>query len=107
MKTFALLLLVALPASGQDMWGEEEAQKACAPFEHYQPGPAARPTEADRKTFSREKNCFGHFYSADVKPDYDKGSRCCLVRGDCNRELAMVFANAWARRATSTRPCTS
>ena len=95
MRIFALLLLTALPAFGQDFWGEEDARKACAPFERYQPGPAARPTEEDRKAFSREKNCFGHFYSADVKPNYDKGRRCCLVRGDCNRELAMAFANAW------------
>ena len=96
MRILALsLLLLAAPAAAQDDWGEPEAQKTCASFEKYQPGPAARATEGDRKAFGREKNCFGHFYSADVKPDYDKGRRCCLVRGDCNRELAMVFANGW------------
>ena len=88
----ALALLVPSILAAQD---PEPIEQACARFKQYQPGPAARPTEADRKAFSREKNCFGHFYSADVKPDYDKGRRCCLVRGDCNRELAMVFANGW------------
>lgn len=98
-QAVALALLVSLPLMAQetqdDFWDEEDAQKACEPFLRYLPGPAGRPTEADRKAFEREKNCFGHFYSADVKPDYDKGRRCCLVRGDCNRELAMVFANGW------------
>lgn len=87
-----LMLLVPPTLTAQD---PDPVEQACARFKQYQPGPAARPTEADRKAFGREKNCFGHFYSADIKPDYDKGRRCCLVRGDCNRELAMVFANGW------------
>lgn len=88
----ALALLVPSTLAAQD---PDPVEQACARVKQYQPGPAARPTEADRKAFSREKNCFGHFYSADVPPDPDKGRRCCLVRGDCNRELAMLFANGW------------
>jgi uncharacterized protein YecT (DUF1311 family) len=89
----ALALLAPSTLAAQDP--VDPVEHSCARFKQYQPGPAARPTDADRKAFNREKNCFGHFYSADVKPDYDKGRRCCLVRGDCNRELAMVFANGW------------
>jgi uncharacterized protein YecT (DUF1311 family) len=92
----AFTLLASLPLTAQEeFWGEEDARKACEPFLRYQPGPAGRPTEADRKAFEREKNCFGHFYDPDGKPEYDKARRCCLVRGDCNRELAMIFANGW------------
>lgn len=92
----AISLLASLPLAAQDdFWGEEDARKACEPFQRYQPGPASRPAEADRKAFEREKNCFGHFYDPDGKPEYDKARRCCLVRGDCNRELAMIFANGW------------
>ena len=88
----ALALLAPSTLAAQE---PDPVEQACARFKQYQPGPAARPTEADRKAFGREKNCFGHFYSADIEPDYGKGRRCCLVRGDCNRELAMVFANGW------------
>jgi uncharacterized protein YecT (DUF1311 family) len=92
----ALALLASLPLTAQDdFWDEDDARKACEPFLRYLPGPTARPTEADRKAFEREKNCFGHFYDPDGKTDYDKARRCCLVRGDCNRELAMIFANGW------------
>ena len=92
----ALALLASLPLIAQDdFWDEDDARKACEPFLRYLPGPVGRPTEADRKVFEREKNCFGHFYDPDGKPDYDKARRCCLVRGDCNRELAMIFANGW------------
>lgn len=91
----ALAILASLPLNAQDFWDEEDTRKACEPFLRYQPGPAGQPTETDRKAFEREKNCFGHFYDPDGKPDYDKARRCCLVRGDCNRELAMIFANGW------------
>lgn len=90
----AVALLIPSTLAAQD--ADVSIEQACARFKNWQPGPAARATEADRKAFGREKNCFGHFYSADVKPDYDKGRRCCLVRGDCNRELAMTFANGWS-----------
>lgn len=95
MKILSWIALALLVPSTLAAQNPDPVEQACARFKQYQPGPAARPTEADRKAFGREKNCFGHFYSADVKPDYDKGRRCCLVRGDCNRELAMVFANGW------------
>ncbi len=83
-RWIALALLIPSTLAAQDP--DVTVEQTCAPFKNWQAGPAARPTEADRKAFGREKNCFGHFYSADVKPDYDKGRRCCLVRGDCNRE---------------------
>lgn len=123
----ALALLASLPLTAQDdFWGESDARNACEPFLRYLPAPAGRPTDADRKAFEREKNCFGHFYDPDGKPDYGQARRCCLVRGDCNRELAMIFANGWgtprdlgaatyflcrtgdeiAHSARSTRPCT-
>ncbi len=95
MKIFFWIALALLAPSTLAAQDPDPVEQACARLKQFQPGPTARPTEADRKAFSREKNCFGHFYSADVKPDYDKGRRCCLVRGDCNRELAMVFANGW------------
>jgi uncharacterized protein YecT (DUF1311 family) len=92
------LALLASPAISQDFWGEEDAQKACAPFEHYQPGPAAQATEQDRKAFASEKDCYAYFYDPAGANDYVKGRRCCLARGDCNRELAMAFANGWGTK---------
>lgn len=94
----ALALLVPSTLASQDVWDEKDAQKACAPFEHYQPGPAARPSEADRKAFKDEGECYGYFYPREGSSDYDKGRRCCLVTGNCNRELAMAYANGWGTR---------
>jgi len=94
----ALAVLAAPAMAQEDFWGEEDAQKACAPFEHYQPGPAAQPTEQDRKTFAGDKDCLPFFYDPAGANDYDKGRRCCLARGDCNRELAMAFANGWGTK---------
>jgi uncharacterized protein YecT (DUF1311 family) len=93
MKSLPWIALALLAPSS--LTAEDTIEQICAPFKKYQPGPAARPTEADRKTFGPAKSCLGHLYGPGVKPDYDKGRRCCLVLGECNRDLALIFANGW------------
>jgi len=75
---------------------EEEADAMCAKVAHFKPGPEATPSVQDRKTFAdKSADCTGFVYDTGEGTDYDKGRRCCLVHGDCNRELAMIFANGW------------
>ncbi|HEX4964847.1 MAG TPA: lysozyme inhibitor LprI family protein [Thermoanaerobaculia bacterium] len=93
----AALLALCLAASlyGQNDFGEQEAQALCAKLKDYHPGPQAQPTEADHKLFAAEsETCTGYVYGPGKARDYDKGRRCCLVKG-CDRELAMIFANGW------------
>jgi uncharacterized protein YecT (DUF1311 family) len=95
--TLAVLLALCLSASlyGQDDFGEKEAQALCAKAKGYHPGPKAQPTAADRKLFAAETEyCTSYVYGPGKALDYDKGRRCCLVKG-CNRELALIFANGW------------
>lgn len=78
---------------------EAEAQAICARFASYKPGAEARATDQDRKVFSaKSADCTGYVYDTGEGSDRDKGRRCCLVHGDCNRELAMIFANGWGVR---------
>jgi uncharacterized protein YecT (DUF1311 family) len=78
---------------------EAEAQAICARFANYKPGAEAVATEADRKAYgAKAADCKGYVYDTGQGTDYDKGRRCCLVHGDCNRELAMIFANGWGVR---------
>jgi uncharacterized protein YecT (DUF1311 family) len=100
--TAALLVLrFAAPSAvfGQDekkIPDEAEAQAICARFAKYKPGPEARATDEDRKAFSdKSADCTGYVYDTGEGTDRDKGRRCCLVHGDCNRELAVIFANGW------------
>ena len=73
-----------------------EADAMCAKVAHFKPGPEATPSAQDRKTFAdKSADCTGFVYDTGEGADYDKGRRCCLVHGDCNRELAMIFANGW------------
>jgi uncharacterized protein YecT (DUF1311 family) len=75
---------------------EEEADAMCAKVAHFKPGPEATPSAQDRKTFAgKSADCSSFVYDMGEGTDYDKGRRCCLVQGDCNRELAMIFANGW------------
>ena len=93
----AALLAFCLSASlyAQDDFGEKEAQALCAKLKDYHPGPKAQPAAADRKLFAAEtEDCYAYVYGSGKARDYDKGRRCCLVKG-CNRELAMIFANGW------------
>ena len=95
--TAAVLLALCLSASvqGQDDFGETEAQALCDKAKDYHPGSKAQPTTADRKLFSAEtEDCTPYVYGPGKALDYDKGRRCCLVKG-CNRELALIFANGW------------
>jgi uncharacterized protein YecT (DUF1311 family) len=97
----ALLLLLGSPRSqaAEKIQDQAAAAKICAPFSTYKPGPAARPTDADRKRFGKEsEDCLAYLYGLERPCDVDKGRRCCLVRGWCNGELAMIFANGWGVR---------
>ena len=90
-----LALLVPWSLSAQNDFGETEAQALCAKLKDYHPGPKAQSSEADRKVFAAEsETCLGYVYGPGKALDYDKGRRCCLVKG-CDRELAMIFANGW------------
>lgn len=90
-----LALCLSAPLAGQDDFGEKEAQALCARLKNYHPGPKAQPTAADRKLFAAEtEDCYAYVYGPGKALDYDKGRRCCLVKG-CNRELALIFANGW------------
>lgn len=78
---------------------EAEAQAICARFAKYQPGPEARATDQDRKAFRGDSvTCTDFVYDSGKGTNRDKGRRCCLARGDCNRELGMIFANGWGVR---------
>ena len=95
--TLAVLLAICLSASlyGQNDFGEKEAQALCDKLKDYHPGPKAQPMAADRKLFAAEtEDCTRYVYGPGKALDYDKGRRCCLVKG-CNRELALIFANGW------------
>jgi uncharacterized protein YecT (DUF1311 family) len=88
-----LLLLLAIPALAGDIKSEEEAAKVCGRVASFTP-PVA--TEADRKEFANEPYCADYIYRL-AGDEYDpvKARRCCVVKGDCNRELAIIFANGW------------
>src|ERR1700712_5601262 len=95
--SIALLLPLLAPwsLSAQNDFGEPEAQALCARLKDYHPGPKAQSTDADRKLFAAEtETCTGYVYGPGTALNYDKGRRCCLVKG-CNRELAVIFANGW------------
>jgi uncharacterized protein YecT (DUF1311 family) len=90
-----LPLLFPSSLSAQKDFGESEAQALCGKLKDYHPGPKARSTDADRKLFAAEtETCTGYVYGPGTALNYDKGRRCCLVKG-CNRELAVIFANGW------------
>jgi uncharacterized protein YecT (DUF1311 family) len=101
--TGLLLMAVLLSASSavfaqddEKIPTEAEAQAICARFAGYKPGPEARATDQDRKAFSaKSADCTGYVYDTGEGTNRDKGRRCCLVHGDCNRELGMIFANGW------------
>ena len=77
-----LALLVPWSLSARNDFGETEAQVLCAKFKDYHPGPKAQSTDADRKLFAAEAgDCTGYVYGPGSALDYDKGRRCCLVKG--------------------------
>ncbi len=92
---FALLALGALPASAQ---GDDRS--ACAIVKGWQPGPEAVAAKADANRWKSETSaCDDHLYGINGQArNYDLARRCCLTRRDCNRDLAMIFANGWGVR---------
>lgn len=98
----AVLMSAPSAVCGQDeekIPDEAEAQAICARFASYKPGAEARATDQDRKVFgAKSADCTGYVYDTGKGTDRDKGRRCCLVHGDCNRELAVIFANGWGVR---------
>src|SRR5438046_2201407 len=78
---------------------EEGAAKLCAREANWKPGPDGTPTEVDQKEFAGVAYCPDWIYRLDGD-EYDpvKARRCCLVSGNCNRELGMIFANGWGVR---------
>lgn len=99
MRTSVVVALcLALPAPlGAQRVNEKTAEEICARFASFKPGPDARPTEADRKLVASNSLTPGSYFveRAKGKAEYDDWRRYCLVTGECNRELAMIFANGW------------
>jgi uncharacterized protein YecT (DUF1311 family) len=95
----AVLLLLLLggsdPTEGKTVKDAEDVGAICERYKNYSPGRNAVPTDEDRKRFSSEKSCGFIEESAGKRKQLDELRRCCLVKGDCNRELAMLFANGW------------
>ena len=59
-------------------------------------GSGRTPTEEDRKLVASGSLAVPYFLElAREKAEYDAWRRLCLVTGDSNRELAMIFANGW------------
>jgi uncharacterized protein YecT (DUF1311 family) len=93
----ALALLFAAP-SHAEVPTEAEAQALCDSVAGFQPSEAARASDDDRRRFAGKTagNCWAFLYvvpAAEREPEAAR--RCCLATGDCNRELAILFANGW------------
>lgn len=87
----------ALPAHAQavDRLDESQARALCDAVATHEPSPAEIATDADRGRFAdKPTSCASFLYGDAEDRDYEQGRRCCLVR-QCNRELAMIFANGW------------
>jgi uncharacterized protein YecT (DUF1311 family) len=95
-----LLLVLASVACASLAYGqlpdENAAARSCAAVADWKPPAAAVATDADRKEFAGEADCADWIYHL-AGDEYDpvKARRCCLVKGDCNRELGIIFANGW------------
>src|SRR5690242_17716905 len=84
------------PARAVDRLDENQARALCDAVATHEPGPAEIATDADRGRFAgKSASCMSFIYGEGEDRDYDQGRRCCLAHGNCNRELAMIFANGW------------
>ncbi len=96
----ALSLCLSLPPRlvAQDA-AEKTAEEICARVANYKPDPKARPTEEDRKLVAsgalRPIYLLQWGEEATEDREYDETRRYCLVKGDCDIGLAMIFANGW------------
>jgi uncharacterized protein YecT (DUF1311 family) len=94
-KWLPLLLCLTFPIWLCAETDEEAAKRICARFADYHPGPDATPTEEDRKLVASKALVGSIVELLSTRKEYDEFRRYCLVTGDCNRELAMIFANGW------------
>jgi uncharacterized protein YecT (DUF1311 family) len=91
-----VVFAIASRASAQKIDSEETARAACRAVDRFTPGPSATATAEDRRTYAADTLCIDYLYQlVNDEKDYDKARRCCLVRGDCQRELGILFANGW------------
>jgi len=93
-----MALCLALPAPlGAQAVDEKTAEEICARLASFKPGPDARPTEADRELAASDSLAPGAYFVelCKDKKEYDETRSYCLVKGHCNRDLAMIFANGW------------
>lgn len=95
--TFALVCFL-VPAWLHAKMNEAEANKICARYEHYSPGPEAQATEEDSKLADSLAPGSTFVELARTQKEYDATRRYCLVTGNCSRDLAMIFANGWGVR---------
>lgn len=88
----ALLFLAAALRVAATPLSEEDATALCARYADRPGMPSA--SDADRHEFAAESFCGDYLYRI-VGDEYDpdKARRCCLAKGDCNRELGIVYAN--------------
>ena len=92
----ALCLAFHAPVDAQAV-DEKTAEEICARFASWKPGPDARPTEAERKLAASDALAPGSYFVelCKGKKEYDETRSYCLVKGHCDRDLAMIFANGW------------
>ena len=94
----SLCLTLPVPVVAQDV-AEKTPEEICARVANYTPGPKARPTEENRKLVAsgslRPIYLLQWGEEATEDREYDDTRRYCLVKGDCDIGLAMIFANGW------------
>lgn len=94
------LLAAAVLASTQAsalLAANDTVMVACEALANFRPGTLATATAADRARFGGKSasDCQALLYAVEGRRDVDGARRCCLATGDCNRELAILFANGW------------
>ena len=101
MRVRSVLLLSATvlaspPASALET-PDDTDPVACTALAGFRPGALATATAADRTRFAGKSasDCQALLYAVEDRRDVDGARRCCLAIGDCNRELAILFANGW------------
>ena len=103
-RTRVLVIAIALLFAAASARGEEDREAAakatCDRVASWTPGPDAKAGDDDRKEYAGKTagNCWAFLYTTPEDREPDKARRCCLVSGDCNRELAVIFANGWGVR---------
>ena len=76
---------------------EKTAAEICARAAKWKPVADATPTDSDRKLAASKALAPGAEFVELAKEtkEYDETRRYCLATGNCDRDLAVIFANGW------------